>query len=108
MFPASRRTVTTNEEDMLRSSPQLINDHDNPEMTDAVASEMFAEVVPCCISDGSTSTLTIVARTELIRSEEHTSELQSRRNLVCRLLLEKKKTALATCRLVASHTTYTR
>ena len=26
------------------------------------------------------------------RSEEHTSELQSRRNLVCRLLLEKKKT----------------
>ena len=25
------------------------------------------------------------------RSEEHTSELQSRRNLVCRLLLEKQK-----------------
>src|SRR3712207_7209758 len=28
------------------------------------------------------------------RSEEHTSELQSRQYLVCRLLLEKKKTAL--------------
>src|SRR5690349_24199183 len=28
------------------------------------------------------------------RSEEHTSELQSRRDLVCRLLLEKKKKAL--------------
>src|SRR5438067_7374136 len=28
------------------------------------------------------------------RSEEHTSELQSRFDLVCRLLLEKKKTAL--------------
>src|SRR5690349_22878807 len=28
---------------------------------------------------------------EVIRSEEHTSELQSRRDLVCRLLLEKKK-----------------
>src|SRR5690349_23446874 len=27
------------------------------------------------------------------RSEEHTSELQSRRDLVCRLLLEKKKDA---------------
>src|SRR5690606_41587250 len=27
-----------------------------------------------------------------IRSEEHTSELQSRENLVCRLLLEKNKT----------------
>src|SRR2546422_3026491 len=28
------------------------------------------------------------------RSEEHTSELQSRLHLVCRLLLEKKKTAV--------------
>src|SRR5690606_41960094 len=28
---------------------------------------------------------------ERVRSEEHTSELQSRENLVCRLLLEKKK-----------------
>src|SRR5436309_10538532 len=28
---------------------------------------------------------------EIARSEEHTSELQSRENLVCRLLLEKKK-----------------
>src|SRR5436309_15697053 len=27
----------------------------------------------------------------VVRSEEHTSELQSRENLVCRLLLEKKK-----------------
>src|SRR5688572_31496953 len=33
------------------------------------------------------------------RSEEHTSELQSQSNLVCRLLLEKKKQpALARCR----------
>src|SRR2546429_1514371 len=30
--------------------------------------------------------------TSLNRSEEHTSELQSRLHLVCRLLLEKKKT----------------
>src|SRR5688572_31983967 len=29
---------------------------------------------------------------QLRRSEEHTSELQSQSNLVCRLLLEKKKT----------------
>src|SRR5204863_1421529 len=29
------------------------------------------------------------------RSEEHTSELQSRRDLVCRLLLEKKKNSVA-------------
>src|SRR6266403_4923826 len=30
------------------------------------------------------------------RSEEHTSELQSRRDLVCRLLLEKKKKTVVT------------
>src|SRR5205085_3542500 len=32
-----------------------------------------------------------VVRMEMRRSEEHTSELQSQSNLVCRLLLEKKK-----------------
>ena len=31
---------------------------------------------------------------DMDRSEEHTSELQSRRDLVCRLLLEKKKNTL--------------
>src|SRR5688572_31612020 len=31
------------------------------------------------------------AGTLMLRSEEHTSELQSQSNLVCRLLLEKKK-----------------
>src|SRR2546427_8810870 len=30
-----------------------------------------------------------------LRSEEHTSELQSQSNLVCRLLLEKKKTVIS-------------
>src|SRR3712207_8001687 len=38
------------------------------------------------------------------RSEEHTSELQSRQYLVCRLLLEKKKYTLA-CRSPLSTTT---
>src|SRR3972149_858370 len=37
--------------------------------------------MPCCLSD-----FPIFSR-----SEEHTSELQSQSNLVCRLLLEKKK-----------------
>src|SRR3989449_1769073 len=36
--------------------------------------------------------LRITARAVAARSEEHTSELQSRLHLVCRLLLEKKKT----------------
>src|SRR2546430_12966452 len=33
------------------------------------------------------------------RSEEHTSELQSQSNLVCRLLLEKKKTSIILAQL---------
>src|SRR2546430_8332040 len=34
-----------------------------------------------------------------LRSEEHTSELQSQSNLVCRLLLEKKKKTLCAVKL---------
>src|SRR5258707_6108929 len=51
---------------------------------------------------------------EALRSEEHTSELQSRQYLVCRLLLEKKKEIDAgenDCDTISSlslsHTTYT-
>src|SRR3712207_7132768 len=39
-------------------------------------------------------------RVEFLRSEEHTSELQSRQYLVCRLLLEKKKNI---CRDSSTH-----
>src|SRR5438309_7508723 len=34
---------------------------------------------------------------DFVRSEEHTSELQSQFHLVCRLLLEKKKKKITTC-----------
>src|SRR5438045_6098227 len=37
------------------------------------------------------NSLTCMKRDSCMRSEEHTSELQSLRHLVCRLLLEKKK-----------------
>src|SRR5690554_3095036 len=37
-------------------------------------------------------TYTVIGTISLFRSEEHTSELQSRPHLVCRLLLEKKNT----------------
>src|SRR6266496_6715261 len=54
----------------------------------------ISALAPCCVaistsrpSTASASTL----RAKYSRSEEHTSELQSRRDLVCRLLLEKKK-----------------
>src|SRR3712207_7797484 len=40
---------------------------------------------------GSDAARETARRIEALRSEEHTSELQSRQYLVCRLLLEKKK-----------------
>src|SRR5256885_4476923 len=42
----------------------------------------------------------------LYRSEEHTSELQSPCNLVCRLLLEKKKITSEQAPRVLSHTSH--
>src|SRR5438045_7984719 len=44
-----------------------------------------------CRSCRGSSTSSDLRRAESARSEEHTSELQSLRHLVCRLLLEKKK-----------------
>src|SRR5690242_21405832 len=44
------------------------------------------------------SCLSMLRRTPpRVRSEEHTSELQSHVNLVCRLLLEKKKNVFSDC-----------
>src|SRR2546430_12323304 len=48
----------------------------------------------CVISERSTLRRPLVTSSPLLsseRSEEHTSELQSQSNLVCRLLLEKKE-----------------
>src|SRR5690606_39973789 len=47
---------------------------------------------PCVIFFWSQATMNhVVESHRKVRSEEHTSELQSREKLVCRLLLEKKK-----------------
>src|SRR2546430_11399410 len=40
-----------------------------------------------------------------VRSEEHTSELQSQSNLVCRLLLEKKKISNSSLAILVSYVT---
>src|SRR5690625_5956061 len=46
----------------------------------------------CQLAPGALDELPRPQAKKLDRSEEHTSELQSRGHLVCRLLLEKKKT----------------
>src|SRR3712207_7289228 len=58
------------------------------EISHAVAAAAAAGTLT--FSRGQTTMLDL---TLLWRSEEHTSELQSRQYLVCRLLLEKKKTS---------------
>src|SRR5262245_63539592 len=54
----------------------------------------FVTVYPFSFRNGKTrrmlSVLYFSLTIQLVRSEEHTSELQSLRHLVCRLLLEKK------------------
>src|SRR2546430_12667910 len=59
--------------------------------------------------ESTTSTMVRVTIDIRFRSEEHTSELQSQSNLVCRLLLEKKKKTHLKCdkihRILSLHTT---
>src|SRR5690606_41951993 len=47
-----------------------------------------------CLAGSKSDSLSRAGPFGVSRSEEHTSELQSRENLVCRLLLEKKKKLL--------------
>src|SRR5688572_32058523 len=61
--------------------PETISGQSLPDSVLAVTSARLIDVV----------TGTVIPRgLVLVRSEEHTSELQSQSNLVCRLLLEKK------------------
>src|SRR5258708_31102511 len=48
----------------------------------------------CVISTRDIANMAVFAMSRVERSEEHTSELQSPDHLVCRLLLEKKKSAM--------------
>src|SRR2546423_7854472 len=63
-----------------------------------VAGSPFTFTPPCWISRRASEVEETPIRS---RSEEHTSELQSLAYLVCRLLLEKKKTLLETPHLTS-------
>src|SRR5258707_10376541 len=71
----------------------MVSDTDHTHRTNFTLSIEAAEGVTTGISahDRAHTVKTAVAQNARPRSEEHTSELQSRQYLVCRLLLEKKK-----------------
>src|SRR5207302_8072950 len=59
------------------------------DLSSLVRSQRAMLPAPTSVADASGGMIVTVVVAD--RSEEHTSELQSRENLVCRLLLEKKK-----------------
>src|SRR2546422_7124179 len=77
--------------------PKILGDHSHIATFAAMADGKVKGM--CCVGQNPATSLnggaTRLAMRQLdwlvVRSEEHTSELQSRLHLVCRLLLEKKK-----------------
>src|SRR5690606_41632634 len=64
----------------------------SPRKVSRIAFDIREYSVPCWCSNKYKGLLNLGSRLNISsRLEEHTSELQSRENLVCRLLLEKKK-----------------
>src|SRR5437870_11219242 len=66
---------------------------------------LFRSQAPCAISITAPYTYNVYALVQRCRSEEHTSELQSRGHLVCRLLLEKKKQKIRIITITRLNTT---
>src|SRR5437868_12510606 len=83
---------------LFRSEERLLKKVLSPEQYDAfekspAAGLKIGKVVKSVVASDADAFIELVTSTGESRSEEHTSELQSRFDLVCRLLLEKK-----TCR----------
>src|SRR5690606_41429761 len=73
------------------ASGQLVSSYQSPHLL--LLARLHLRIqggLPLC-RIGTGHCLFVCLRRSFLRSEEHTSELQSRENLVCRLLLEKKK-----------------
>src|SRR6266536_6300961 len=81
---------------MVRSpSPPVILFFFNDTATTEIYTLSLHDALPICsTTDWIVAFWVNPAEKSRCRSEEHTSELQSRVDLVCRLLLEKKKTAI--------------
>ena len=90
-------THTTNKLKMLALSSSLLmllfscsDATDTTSIDVATSSASTGGEVETTVIDSALPRLSSIRNLDWRRSEEHTSELQSRRNLVCRLLLEKK------------------
>src|SRR5438477_5767325 len=68
-----------------------ISQFSQPEMNRSASNSMDSSTKTIFVSSSDRSSVSIRGAVRRSRSEEHTSELQSHVNLVCRLLLEKKK-----------------
>src|SRR2546430_6777446 len=75
--------------------------HDALPISDS-ANNQITRAFNALLGDDDTSTNHALSFGSFSRSEEHTSELQSQSNLVCRLLLEKKKKYMQ----ISSHNYY--
>src|SRR5690242_21331283 len=90
LFPYTTlfRSTLSNRRPVSISGNRVAAEHvRNPELVPV--SRTSLELVLAAVLEG--SAIVHKHRTGVQRSEEHTSELQSHVNLVCRLLLEKKK-----------------
>src|SRR5688572_32170839 len=83
--PSTPEIYTLSLHDALPILQEQLGDGEGAVRTYEHAERLFWEQHP----DSYEGPELIVSR--IVRSEEHTSELQSQSNLVCRLLLEKKK-----------------
>src|SRR5690606_39591946 len=71
----------------------------SPKVTVAARPPSFVTTVSTAVAPSTRKTpVPPSGSVAVTRSEEHTSELQSRENLVCRLLLEKKRERSTDCR----------
>src|SRR5438874_7074083 len=89
-------SVPTPSQQSTKGISSALYDWANSAFAITVMSAFFPLFLKQYWSDGADATITtfrlgLANSIGGIRSEEHTSELQSRRDLVCRLLLEKKK-----------------
>src|SRR5690606_41171268 len=86
-LPISARPASSARSSAARSRAR----HGSVARSSAAPAAFAPTSTPLTAASSSDATARVTRTSTRVRSEEHTSELQSRENLVCRLLLEKKK-----------------